>query len=62
MYTVQCWLTGELRIYLMGFWNRKIGPKSGKKSQKIGRGSDERRAFTMQVLSTVSTYAKGTVR
>jgi hypothetical protein len=45
------WLISELQIYLNGFWNGGIRPKTAKDSQKAAGGKYEFRAFTMATLT-----------
>jgi hypothetical protein len=52
------WLIGKLRVYLNGFWNRGIGPKAGKDSQKDGGGKYEDPAFTIRAFTVMAPYAK----
>jgi hypothetical protein len=53
----QYWLTGNLPVYLNGFWNRRIRPKTAKDSQKVAGEKYEIRAFTMPALTIIARYA-----
>jgi hypothetical protein len=56
------WLTLKLRIYLNGFWNRRIRPKTRKDSQKVAGEKYEDLAFTIRALTIVGAYGKYTIR
>jgi len=56
------WLIRDLQIYLNGFWNRGIRPKTRKDSQKAVGEKYEIRAFTISALTTMRAYTKHTIR
>jgi hypothetical protein len=51
------WLIRKLRVYLNGFRNRGIEPKTRKDSQKVAGEKYEPRALTTLALSMLSQYA-----
>jgi hypothetical protein len=55
------WLTLKLPVYLNGFWNHGIRPKTAKDSQKVAGEKYEDPAFTMPALTMTGPYAKRTI-
>jgi hypothetical protein len=56
------WLIRDLQIYLNGFWNRGIRPKTRKDSQKVAGEKYEDPVFTMPALTTIPRYANLSAR
>jgi hypothetical protein len=52
------WLIQNLRVYLSGFWNHRIGPKTRKDSQKAAGRKYEDPPLTKGALTMVGPYAK----
>jgi hypothetical protein len=55
---IRDWLIQNLRVYLNGFWNRGIRPKTRKDSQKVAGRKYDDWAFTNSALTTMRPYAK----
>ena len=51
----------NLRVYLNGFWKRRIRPELRKDSQKVVGEKYEVPAFTILALTIVGRYAKRTL-